>query len=79
MKGSVGAIGQRVLVRDVHYECGNAFEITITDPGAVGYPEPDLLNTNGDKIGYDDINGNGIQDSIPDQLGSGEIEVVDID
>ena len=78
-EGSVGAIGQRVLVRDVHYECGNAFEITITDPGAVGYPEPDLLNTNGDKIGYDDINGNGIQDSIPDQLGSGEIEVVDID
>ena len=74
-EGSVGAIGQRVLVRGVHYECGDTIDVTLTDPGTVGYPEPDMLNTNGDVIGFHDINGNGIQDDIPDTLGRGTVDV----
>lgn len=73
--GSVGQLGQRLLLRDVHYTCGATFTVTITDPGEPSYTEPSYVNSNGDITGFNDINGNGIQDEIPDRLGEGTVSI----
>ena len=74
-EGSIGSIGQRLLLRGIHYECGGTLEVTITDPGQLGFAEPSIVDTNGVVIGFDDINSNGIQDEVPDRLGEGTVEV----
>lgn len=73
--GSVGSIGQRLLLRDVHYDCGQTFRVRITDPGRLGFTEPSILDADGAVIGFEDVNSNGVQDEIPDRLGSGTVGV----
>ncbi len=73
--GSVGATGQRLLLKDAHYACGDTIQIDVTDPGQPGFDEPDTLDTNGVKTGFQDLNGNGIQDAVPDRLGEGTVTV----
>jgi hypothetical protein len=73
--GSVGSIGQRLLLADVHYDCGQTFRVQITDPGMLGFSEPSLVDSNGVAIGFEDVNSNGVQDEVPDRLGSGTVGV----
>lgn len=74
-EGSVGQDGSRLLQQTQHYICGDTITVTVTDPGQPGFTEPSMIDTNGAVTGFTDLNGNGVQDEIPDRLGAGTVEV----
>lgn len=74
-EGSVGQDGSRLLQINDHYQCGDTITVTVTDPGMPGFTEPTLVDTNGIAIGFDDVNGNNIQDEVADRLGAGTVAV----
>jgi hypothetical protein len=73
--GSIGQQGQRVLQASVHFNCGDSIEVNITDAGHAGFTEPNILDDNGEIVGFEDVNSNSIQDAVPDQLGAGTVSV----
>ena len=74
-EGSVGKDGSRLLLVNEHYQCGDTITVTVTDPGQPGFTEPDIVDTNGVVTGFTDLNGNNVQDDIPDRLGAGTVSV----
>jgi len=74
-EGSVGQDGSRLLQQTQHYTCGDTITVTVTDPGQPGFTEPSMIDTNGVATGFTDLNGNGVQDEIPDRLGAGTVAV----
>ena len=74
--GGVGAAGQRLLLEESHYQCGDTLAITILTPGMSSVAEPSTVDSSGFVIEYEDLNGNGMLDDVLiDVLGDGTIEV----